>query len=188
MDKEQVTKELNALITYYADTMSNIMVAAQDISTRAKGGILRAGKGELVEELARRLVTIAWKTNLNQEIYRLSIDKKKLPIHVREGYVGKIKQDLVRTYWQEKEKSIVYKFGTDLHVYVDRKFVLPIECKAYTENAMMKRILVDATLLKEVLGIDHYYLFQLESQLGGDYSSLNDIIYGSPSTHALTSH
>ena len=42
--------------------------------------------------------------------------------------------------------------------------------------------------MKEAVGTDTYYLVQLESQLGGDYSELNDITYGSPATHALLSH
>ena len=53
---------------------------------------------------------------------------------------------------------------------------------------MIKRILFDADLMKEVAGCETYYLLQLESQLGGDYSELNDVTYGSPSTNALMSH
>jgi hypothetical protein len=64
---------------------------------------------------------------------------------------------------------------------------MAMECKAYTENAMLKRVLVDFTLLKSLYPTIKFILLQLESQLGGDYSLLNDITYGSPSTHTLLS-
>lgn len=67
--------------------------------------------------------------------------------------------------------------------------VMGIECKAYTENAMLKRILVDFTLLKTMVPECNCVLLQLESQLTGDYSSPNKtIIYGSHSTHTLLSY
>ena len=64
-----------------------------------------------------------------------------------------------------------------------------IECKAYTENAMLKRILVDFTLLKTVYPKMQCALLQLESQLTGDYSKINKkVILGSHSTHTLMSY
>lgn len=63
-----------------------------------------------------------------------------------------------------------------------------MECKAYTENAMLKRILVDFTLFKQVFRNLAFVLFQLESQLGGDYSTADFVKYGSPSTHTLLSY
>ena len=107
---------------------------------------------------------------------------------IKDGYIDRIKNEKVKEYVRENQDDLVYKFGTDVQVYIDGKLVLPIECKAYTENAMMKRILFDASLMKETKGINKYYLVQLESQLGGDYSQLNEITYGSPATHALLSH
>ena len=53
---------------------------------------------------------------------------------------------------------------------------------------MLKRILFDAELMNETAGCNTYYLLQLESQLGGDYSQLNVISYGSPATNAILSH
>jgi len=56
--------------------------------------------------------------------------------------------------------------------------IMGIECKAYTENAMLKRILVDFTLLKSIVPKANCVLLQLESQLTGDYSKpMNKIIY-----------
>lgn len=155
---------------------------------RAYGGIIRAGKGELVENIASNLVQIAWVDVLNQNPNRMEINKKKFPIGITDKYINRISDPEVKEYVSSNRDKLIYRFGTDLHVFIDKKLVLPIECKAFTENAMLKRILFDANLMKEANGIDTYYLVQLESQLGGDYSELNDVTYGSPATHALLSH
>ncbi|HOM05359.1 MAG TPA: restriction endonuclease, partial [Candidatus Kapabacteria bacterium] len=82
-----------------------------------------------------------------------------------------------------------YGLKTDVHVSIDNKLVMGIECKAYTENAMLKRILVDFTLFKNVIPNIKCVLLQLESQLTGDYSQpRNKITYGSHSTHTLLSY
>ena len=53
---------------------------------------------------------------------------------------------------------------------------------------MLKRILVDFTLLKQAYPNSKFALIQLESQLGGDFCELKEITYGSHSTHTLISH
>lgn len=53
---------------------------------------------------------------------------------------------------------------------------------------MIKRILIDFHLLKTIFPNISCYLFQLESQLGGDYSELPETIYGSKSTHSIMSY
>ena len=60
--------------------------------------------------------------------------------------------------------------------------------RSYTENAMLKRILVDFHLLKTKVPNLLCYLFQLESQLGGDYSSEIKNPKGSYPTHTLMSY
>ncbi len=83
---------------------------------------------------------------------------------------------------------MLYLQSVDKQVYIKDNFILGIECKAYTENAMLKRILVDFKLLKTLYPNIGCYLFQLESQLGGDYSELNEKTYGSAPTHTLLSY
>ena len=181
-------KRLETLIAAYDKLVLGIDAEAVENTDRAYGGIIRAGKGCLVESMATELVRIAWEVALNQDGRRIRFDKKKIPVKIKDGYIDRIKDEKVREYVRENQDNLVYKFGTDVHVYIDGELVLPIECKAYTENAMMKRILFDASLMKETKGINKYYLIQLESQLGGDYSQLNEVTYGSPATHALLSH
>lgn len=181
-------KRLNAVIAAYDKLILGIDAEAAESLDRAYGGIIRAGKGSLVESIAAQIVYIAWEAVLGQDARRLTIDKKKIPVKIKDGYENRIKDEKVRAYVTKNKDKLVYKFGTDVQVYIDGELVLPIECKAYTENAMIKRILFDASLMKETKGINKYYLIQLESQLGGDYSQLNDVTYGSPATHALLSH
>ena len=78
--------------------------------------------------------------------------------------------------------------GTDIHVYIGGKFKLSVECKAFTENAMLKRILFDAYLLQTKYSELKFLLVQLESMLGGDYKNLTQQGIGSKSSHTLMSY
>lgn len=63
-----------------------------------------------------------------------------------------------------------------------------IECKNYTENAMLKRIMIDFRMLKSCYPDLLCCLLQLESQLGGDYAEpLANPRMGSPSSHTVMS-
>lgn len=183
-----VERKLNTLIAVYNKLVKGIDDEANMSQDRAYGGIIRSGKGKLVEKITSNLVEIAWVDVLNQKLSRMEINKKKIPIGIKDDYIERISNPEVRDYVASHKDDLIYKFGTDVQVYIDQRLVLPIECKAYTENAMLKRILFDAKLMKESMGINTYYLVQLESQLGGDYCKLNDVTYGSPATHALLSH
>lgn len=183
-----VDKKLHTLIAAYNKLMKGIDDAAIASSDRAYGGIIRAGKGALVESIATQLAMIAWCDVLNQEPARIEIHRKKMPIGINDKYIDRIADPVVQDYVRNNREKMIYKFSTDVQVFIDGKLVLPIECKSFTENCMLKRILFDAELMKEAVGLDTYYLVQLESQLGGDYSELNDVTYGSPATHALLAH
>ena len=187
LDSEAL-RNIKKIKSYYDDLLKNLEKEATK-SSRAYGGYIRAFKGELVEYIARELVKTAWIDVLKQDYKRMEIDKRKMPVIMtnKYKYLDKIESTEVRNYLIEHKDEQIYKFGTDEQVFIDGELVLPIECKAYTENAMLKRILFDAKLMKELTGCDKYYLLQLESQLGGDYSELKDITYGSKASHALMS-
>ena len=53
---------------------------------------------------------------------------------------------------------------------------------------MLKRILVDFHLLKTLYPHLTCCLFQLESQLGGDYADLPETPFGSRATHSIMSY
>lgn len=183
-----IETKLNTLIEDYNRFVGGINEKATMSQDRAYGGVIRSGKGALVEEIANNLVRIAWSDVLHQDSSRMEINKRKMSIGINDDYISRVSDPLVKDYVISHRGNLIYRFGTDLHVFVDKKLVLPIECKAYTENAMLKRILFDAVLMKEAKGASTYYLVQLESQLGGDYSELNEVTYGSPATHALLAH
>lgn len=131
------------------------------------GGTLRSLKGALVETMAEEMVLLAWK-NIGGTPSRIKISKTKYPI--------------------SDGKGNVYKLSQDKQVYIDDEFVLSVECKAYAEVAMYKRILADAFLLKKHFPKLRFCLFQLESMLGGDYSMAVAHPNGSPSVKVLEHH
>ena len=181
-------KKINSIIKAYEYLMKGIDKTAKiGIDGRAYGGIIRAGKGEMVESIAAEIVKLAWE-ELKQKPERLTIDRKKLKLPIKKDYVEKIKNIEVKQYILDNIDKYNFPLGVDLHILIDKKLVLAIECKAYTENAMIKRILVDFSLFHEILPKADFILFQLESQLGGDYSELKNITFGSPSTHTLLSY
>ncbi len=162
--------------------------ASSDDQERAYGGVIRAAKGKMLESMTKHLVRIAW-NELGQDDFRLSIgNEKTYRIPIRDEYIQNLKSKEVRDYIYQNQERYFYRAQVDVHVFVDYKFVLGIECKAYAENAMLKRILVDFMLLKHMHKNLSCCLIQLESQLGGDYSQpLSSKTLGSTSSHTLMS-
>lgn len=179
---------LNDILKAYQLLVKGIESEAESDEERAFGGVIRAAKGKLVESIARQMVEIAWR-NLGGNESRLSLERKTIRIPINSAYINRIKSEEVREHIKANISDYFYGFKTDIHVSIDEKLAMGIECKAYSENAMLKRILVDFTLLKSVFPNAKCVLLQLESQLTGDYSQpLKDVIYGSPSTHTLLSY
>lgn len=180
--------EIQQIIDTYNKLVRNIETTATNSRDgRAYGGIVRAGKGKLVESIPKTIVQIAWK-RLKQDPNRLKIISRRIEIPIQKEYIEKLEDEEVKEYIKRNIQDYHYSYKPDILIAIDDKIVLAIECKAYTENAMLKRILVDATLLKTLYPNMQSVLFQLESQLGGDFSDLEDIIFGSTSTHTLLSY
>jgi len=188
MIRDEIKRELQGIIDAYNYLVQGIDKKAKESNDRAYGGIVRAGKGKLVESIAEQLVRIAWR-DLNRNEDELLFGHHTIKIPLKKEYLARIKSREVKEYIVSNISSMYYKIKPDVQVYVNGKFKLSIECKAYTENAMLKRILVDCTLIKNVYPGVKFVLLQLESQLGGDYSQIfKQIHYGSPSTHTLLSY
>ena len=187
LESDRIPSRLEIIQKYNSviETMEERAIAD---SQRAYGGFIRSEKGKLLEYTVRQLIRIAW-YELGQEQNRLSIHKvKTYKIQVKPEYVQQLQNLEVKSYILNNIEKYLYRAKVDVHVFVDNKFVLGIECKAYTENAMLKRILIDFMLLKQMNPNLNCCLIQLESQLGGDYSSPKSLVqYGSPSTHTLMS-
>jgi len=180
--------EIQEIIDAYDKLVRNIDTKASGSQDgRAYGGIIRAGKGELVESIAKILLQIAWK-RLKQNPNRLTIIGRRIKIPIKHEYIEGLKDDEVKKHIKQSIQDYFYPYKPDVLIEIDGKPVLEIECKSYTENAMFKRILFDATLLKTQFPKMQFVLLQLESQLGGDFSELKDVTYGSTSTHTLLSY
>lgn len=178
---------IQAIIDAYEALVKGVEKKAKDSQVRAYGGIIRAGKGKLVESIAQSVTEIAWNT-MEESSERLSFAHKTFQFPIKAEYIDKIKHSAIKKYILNNIDFYTYGFKPDVQVCVDENFVIGIECKSYTENAMFKRILVDFTLLKMRYSKLDCVLFQLESQLGGDYSELGEITLGSHSTHTLLSY
>jgi len=185
---------IDEIIKAYEILVKGIDEEASEDEERAYGGIIRAGKGKLVESIGKHMVEIAW-DNLNGDPDRLSFEKKSIKVPINQDYIEKLKSQEIKDYIYQHIDDYYYGIKTDIHVSIKDKLtkkdnlVMGIECKAYTENAMLKRVLVDFTLLKSVIPNIKCVLLQLESQLTGDYCNPNqEIFYGSPSTHTLLSY
>lgn len=155
---------------------------------RAYGGVIRAAKGKLVEAMTPHIIRLAWESCGGQP-ERLSFgDAKSYRVPVQQDYVDGL-PDEIRDYINAKLDQHFYRAKVDQHLFVDGAFALGVECKSYTENAMLKRILVDFRLLKSLHTNLVCCLLQLESQLGGSYSNpLATPQTGSPSSHTLMSY
>ncbi|MDR1544501.1 MAG: hypothetical protein LBS50_08890 [Prevotellaceae bacterium] len=165
--------------------IQGIEIVTQVDTDRAYGGIVRAAKGKLLEEFCKELVKMAW-NELGGTAEDLSFPTQRVPISLKREYLEKIKSTEVKNWIINNYKDFIFHAQVDVHVFIQSEFALGIECKSYTENAMLKRILVDFTLLKTVYPNMNCALLQFESQLTGDYSQINkQIILGSHSTHIL---
>lgn len=161
--------------------------ARNDDSDRAYGGIVRSVKGKLQEHIAEGLINIAW-SEVGGSVQRLKIDSKKHKIRIKQNYIENIEDNAIKDYILKNIDNYTYGISVDKQIYIDEKFIAGIECKAYTENAMIKRILVDFSFLKTKFKNISCYLFQLESQMGGDYSEINSKSFGSESSHTIMSY
>lgn len=181
-------KRLDTLINIINNKIQGVNAVASIDEHRAYGGIIRATKGKLLEEFCKDLVSIAW-DELEGKPERLSFSNERIQIPLRKEYINSIESKEIREWITNNYKNFIFNAQVDNHIMIDNNFVLGIECKAYTENAMLKRILVDFTLLRSKYPNLKCGLLQLESQLTGDYSQIyNPIIYGSHSSHTLMSH
>jgi hypothetical protein len=190
MRSETVRKLKDLIETYERTTrvMEHGAKRAIREEGRAYGGFIRSQKGQLQEFITTELISISWVTEMRKPPGRLVINSEKVKIPINIEYIKQIASKTVREYIFNNFNRFYYGLSVDRHVLIDGRFIMGIECKAYAENAMIKRILVDFYLLKTKFPDLFCYLFQLESQLGGDYSSSVKEPSGSFSTHSLMSY
>jgi hypothetical protein len=189
--KTETKRQLKDLIKTYdcfTEVMEHDSAKLVKEDRRAYGGFIRSAKGKLQEYITNELVHIAWNAELAKDSKRLSVNSNKIRIPIKLEYVETIRNRAIKDYVLANIQRFYYGLSVDKHVFIDEKMILGIECKAYTENAMIKRILVDFQLLKTKMPDLFCCLFQLESQLGWDYSSEASHAKANPSATALMSY
>jgi len=186
--------EIQQIIDAYDNVVRQIDADARNPEMeRAYGGIVRAGKGKLHESITNQLVYLAWK-KLEQDESSLQVQHIVTQIPINHEYIESIRNPEIKKYLHDHLADLKYPLGIDWTVSIKKEDIqgfqpiIGIECKTYTENAMLKRVLVDCSLLKTIYPSMSFILVQLESQLGGDFSQLKPITYGSSSTHTLFSY
>lgn len=185
----EVEEILDNIIRKYNDVFGGgITGAIKEKGKRASGGVIRSKVGGLVEDIAKDLVKATWLA-LGRNGDRLNFDRRKYKIPIRKKYVESIKVPEIKEYIQANISAYIYGISQDIHVYEGEQFILSVECKAYAENAMLKRIMVDSWFLKTQFPDLKFALIQLESQLGGDYSEVEkEVNLGSRPSHTIMSY
>lgn len=151
------------------------------------GGQIRSAKGKLVVNLLDAIVRQAWGEMGEPE--RLEIQTQRVEIPINADYVRNLTPQATKAHVEENIEGCIYRVELDRAVLIDERLVLGIECKSYTENAMLKRALKDFELTLQRHPEMLFCLFQLENALGGDYGEPSKMDYlGSESTHTLLSH
>ena len=183
-----MNKAIAALIADYNSVMRVMDKDATTSADRAYGGYLRATKGKLQEHITEEIIKIAWGNLRGKRGKTMEINSAKQKIPICCDYIKRLPNGEIKRRILKNCDDYYCNLSVDKQVFIDGKLCIGVECKAYAENAMLKRILVDFTLLKTLAPWLRCYLFQLESQLGGDYSQLGKTTHGSKPTHALMSY
>ncbi len=168
---------------YFDEVISLYVQNVQSIEGLSAGE-QRAKRGKFVEFTCETLIKKAWSL-AGGAADRLSFGTKKYKLEIKPSYLKKFSPEL-KTYIRSSNDKY-YKIKVDRHVFIDDVFVMGVECKSYTENAMLKRIMVDFTFLKGIHPKVICVLLQLESMLGGDHEKARASVQGSPSSHSIMS-
>lgn len=91
------SNEINKLVESYNLLVKGIEQQANDDLERSYGGIIRASKDLMVENITREIIKIAWK-ELEKNETDLSFHKNTIKIPLNKDYLKKIKSNEVLNY------------------------------------------------------------------------------------------
>lgn len=174
--------DISEVVDSFNDSLKTMDQRARAMHGRAYGGALRALKGRLVENLAHDVVQLAWH-RADHAKRTLQITRERIPVRTSEFVISSTSSGI------RNAPGLTYPAGVDMHIFIEEELIAAVECKSYTETAMLKRVLVDFHLMKTVYPNLFCILFQLESQLGAKTSERGptpDPVW-SDSTRALMS-
>lgn len=154
--------ELNKIIQSADQNVNKI----KQETLRTSGGIKRMAKGNLVEEIYSKVIEFC----LNEKKSKLKLINKmgNLPKNTKKIPVLKVSKDytnLKNLKFTENEMSKGYEDKFDGFIIENNKIKVVLEYKAYSENTMLKRCLVDATIAQTFDRNIKYCLCLLQSQL-----------------------
>ena len=178
---KNLQNELNQIIL----SAENKVDLIKKRTSRASGGIKRMAKGDLVEEIYSRIIKFC----LDEKKSKLKLINKmgNLPKNVNKVPILKVSQNYINLKnlkFTDKELATGYedKFDGFIIDNQDIKFVL--EYKAYSENTMLKRCLVDASIaqifnknINYCLCLLQSHLYQNQRLIGYNAHSLMDFFY-----------
>ena len=154
-------------------------------TSRASGGIKRMAKGDLVEEIYSRIIKFC----LNEKKSNLKLINKmgNLPKNVKKVPILKVSQNYINLKnlkFTKKELATGYEDKFDGFILDNQDIKLVLEYKAYSENTMLKRCLVDASIaqmfdknINYCLCLLQSHLYQNERLIGYNAHSLMDLFY-----------
>jgi len=183
-------KSLQNIIDDYNHRISKLpmLLKREKAKGRKQGGILRSFTGTLMEDMTENIVNSALIHRVGLHPNRIRIDKSKVKIPISSEYSPVEASETFKQKLATVRYKLYFKASVDKHIWIDNKLVCGIECKTYTENSMLKRILVDFQLLRKLNPQMVPFVFQLENFLGGDYGLCQQHCDGSESTHTILSH
>lgn len=157
-------------------------------SAKVIAGQIRYIKGRMVEDLTKDILKMVC-YNLGIEESRVSFDKNPVHLGIENDYYvfNQIDNIHVAEHILDNLDDYICSLETDVHLNIDKKFIINVECKTYTESAMLKRILCDSMLVKSVYPNVSCALVQLENALGGDYGKNTYPTFGSRIAHVIMS-
>jgi hypothetical protein len=152
--EKALCKGIHNIAQYYEEEMLGLMSSAQTIvkinDKTELGGQIRSKKGNLVENIAGKIVDLV-------------IDDLDLQDRLSVAFGGSIPLGL-RDF-----DRCMYPLEADLLISdTKNRPLISIECKSYTENAMMTRTIDQARMIKDEYHNMSFVLLQLENSLGGN--------------------
>lgn len=115
MEKKTYDTTLNAIIATYNSVVKVIDNQASHTAGRAYGGVVRSVKGWLQEYITHSLVRMAWR-ELGGSNDRIDINKHKIRIPIKEGYISKIDNKEVKNHIRNNISDYYYNLSVDKHV------------------------------------------------------------------------
>jgi len=155
--KEKIDSILSSLETNVSKTKSK--------TNRKSGGIKRGIKGSTVRKIYSLIINHAIEETKSK--YKL-VMYKDLPKEIKKFNILKVPkkyEDKYNLNFSDEEKSKGYECQYDGYIVFENKLVMLVEYKAYFENAMIKRCLMDATFAQLVDKKIIYCLCALETQV-----------------------